>query len=139
VDIYVQELLTSEEKLCVSNCRVKTGIDLVYIADMKDFLDSPVGILLTQNEWINLKDLSEPLQRMAGRFACQEAVMKVLGHGINEIDFVDIEIFNDDFGKPRVCLTGSALRYWNQTGLSQLDISISHHKDYAVAIAVALI
>lgn len=129
----------TENKICVTGNRIKMGIDLVYIADMNDFLDSPVGVIVTQNEWTRIVDLPDTVQRLAGRFACKEAIMKVLGHGIDDIDFVDIEILNEDFGKPSVYLDGSALHYWKQNGFNQLDISISHHKDYAMAVAVAMI
>lgn len=93
---------------------------------------------LHQTEWHNIGQRSDRLQRIAGRFACKEAIMKVLGHGIDEIELIDIEILNDQFGKPIVYLQNSALHYWFQTGFSELDVSITHHKDYAVGIAVAI-
>lgn len=131
--------LTNQDKICVSATQVKTGIDLVYIADMYEFLNTPVGIILTHNEWADISSSQNILHRLAGKFACKEAIMKVLGRGIDEIEFVDIEILNNDFGKPCVYLSGTALKYWNQTGFHQLDVSISHHKDYALAVAVATI
>lgn len=134
----MQEKLITKDKVCISGNQVKTGIDLVYIADINEFLDSPIGIVVTQDEWTNIVGLPDTLQRLAGKFACKEAVMKVLGRGIDEIDFVDIEILNDDFGKPQVYLAESALNYWKQTGFIQLDVSITHHKDYALAVAVAI-
>ncbi|MDP8963821.1 MAG: holo-ACP synthase, partial [Cyanobacteriota bacterium] len=112
--------------------------DIVHIDDIRDLADAPSGIVLTEDEWSDIVDCPNRLQRVAGRFACKEALMKVLGHGIDEIEFVDIEILNDTFGKPKVCLKGSALYYWDQMGFSQLEVSISHHKDYAVGLAVAM-
>ena len=49
-----------------------------------------------------------------------------------------LQILNDRFGKPIVFLQDSALHYWRQIEFSELEVSISHHKDYAVGIAVAM-
>jgi holo-[acyl-carrier protein] synthase len=127
-----------KDKICISSPQLRTGIDIVHIDDIRDLADAPSGILLTEDECIDIADCPNRLQRVAGRFACKEAIMKVLGHGIDEIEFIDIEIFNDAFGKPNVCFKGSALYYWNKIGFSQLEVSISHHKDYAVGLAVAM-
>lgn len=134
----LKELLTSSEKICLSATQIKTGIDFVYTEDLQEFVDSPIGIVLTKAEWQNIAELPDRLQRIAGRFAAKEAILKVLGHGIDEVELVDIEILNDSFGKPIVYLQNSALHYWRQIGFSQLDVSITHHKDYAVGMAVAI-
>ena len=133
----LKQLLTSSNKVCLSATKIRTGIDFVYTEDLRD-LDSPVDIVLTEAEWQYIANLPDRLQRIAGRFACKEAILKVLGHGIDEIELVDIEILNDSFGKPIVYLQNSALHYWRQIGFSELDVSISHHKDYAVGMAVAI-
>lgn len=127
-----------KDKILVSATCLRTGIDIVHKDDMRELADRPVGILLTEHEWTDIADLSDYLQRLAGNFACKEAIMKVLGRGIDQIELVDIEILHDSFGKPIVFLQGSALRCWRQIGFSQLEVSISHHKNYAVAIAVAM-
>lgn len=134
----LKKLLASSEKVCLSATQIRTGIDLVYTEDIHEFVDSPIDIILTEAEWQNIAKLPDRLQRIAGRFAGKEAILKVLGHGIDEIELVDIEILNDSFGKPIVYLQNSALHYWRQIGFSELDVSITHHKDYAVGMAVAI-
>ena len=134
----VKQLLTISEKVCLSATQIRTGIDFVYTEDIREFVDSPVDILLTESEWRNIAELPDRLQRIAGRFAGKEAILKVLGHGIDEVELVDIEILNDNCGKPIVYLQNSALHYWRQIGFSELDVSITHHKDYAVGMAVAI-
>jgi phosphopantetheine--protein transferase-like protein len=134
----LKQLLTISEKICLSATQIRTGIDFVYTEDIHEFVDSPIDIILTEAEWQNIAKLPDRLQRIAGRFACKEAILKVLGHGIDEIELVDIEILNDSFGKPIVYLQNSALHYWRQIGFSELDVSITHHKDYAVGMAVAI-
>lgn len=134
----MKEQLAKSDKICVSATQLRTGIDIVHNDDMREFADAPIGIVLTEQEWKNIAAFPDRLQRVAGRFACKEAILKVLGRGIDEIELVDIEILNDSFGSPIVFLQGSALHYWKKIGFSELDVSISHHKDYAVGIAVAL-
>lgn len=134
----LKELLNNSDKISLSATQIRTGIDFVYIEDIREFVDSPVDIVLTEAEWRNITELPDRLQRIAGRFACKEAILKVLGHGIDEVELVDIEILNDNCGKPIVYLQNSALHYWRQIGFSELDVSISHHKEYAVGMAVAI-
>ena len=134
----LKQLLTISEKICLYATQIRTGIDFVYTEDIREFVDSPVDIILTEAEWQNIAKFPDCLQRIAGRFACKEAILKVLGHGIDEVELVEIEILNDNCGKPIVYLQNSALHYWRQIGFSELDVSISHHKDYAVGMAVAI-
>ena len=48
----------------------------------------------------------------AKRFAAKEALSKALGTGIRKgINFKDIEIFNDNFGKPSIKLKGSTEKF----------------------------
>lgn len=126
------------EKICVTSSGIGLGIDIAFSVDMEDVESGGVGVLLTQNEWSSIEGFPDRLQRMAGKLAGKEAVMKALGRGLGFIELVDIEICNDAFGKPDVFLTGSALAHWRQRGLNQLEISISHHKGCAVGVAMVL-
>jgi len=48
----------------------------------------------------------------AKRFAAKEALSKALGVGIRkEIDFKNIEVFNDNYGKPSILLRGKTQSY----------------------------
>ena len=133
-----------KDRLCASSThysiQIKTGIDLVYIKDIEDLADASIGIWLTEREWkdtVVLSNDAHRLQRLAGKFACKEAVLKVLGSGIREIELVNIEILHNSSGKPMIFLQGSALSFWQQIAAIHLDVSISHERDFAVAIAVA--
>jgi len=134
-----------EDKLCVSTnqsfIQIKTGIDVVNIKDVQDLADAPMGVWLTEREWQDALDISNNalrLQRLAGKFACKEAVIKVLESGISQIELVDIEVLHKSSGKPIVFLQGTALPFWQQIAAHHLDVSISHDKDCAVAIAIAI-
>jgi holo-[acyl-carrier protein] synthase len=125
------------DKLCLTSNIFQTGIDIVAIEDMTYMLVDPVGVIVTELEWEAIVDSFNPKERLAGKFAAKEAVMKAIGKGIDEINFTDIEVLNEMGGKPKVYLSGSALMYWNKGNFESLDISISHHGPFAIAIAVA--
>jgi len=73
-------------------------------------------------------------QSYAARFAGKEAVSKAFGTGIGENAFFnEIEILNDNLGKPFVTLHGRAKDYYETLGASGISITMSHCKEYAVA------
>lgn len=75
-------------------------------------------------------------QSYAARFAAKEAVFKAISELLKnkfDITWKDIEILNDDSGKPRVNLP---LYIYNK--IDNIDISISHCKEYAFAVAIIL-
>ena len=76
----------------------------------------------------------DPAPSFAGRFAAKEAIAKALGLGFGEsISFLDVEIINDELGRPITKFTDS----FNQTFNSpHILISISHCKEYATAVAL---
>ena len=76
-------------------------------------------------------------QHYAARFSAKEAVAKFLGTGfIGEFDWKDIEILNNNFGKPEVILKGRALELFNKMNYKEISISMSHCKEYATSIVV---
>src|SRR5579885_2967962 len=76
---------------------------------------------------------------LAARFAAKEAVMKALGTGVRGIGWREIEVLPNRRGKPLVLLHGNAKRRGEALGLSTIDISMSHSRDYAVASVAGLI
>ena len=74
---------------------------------------------------------------LAARFAAKEAVAKALGTGLgSKASPLDIEVLNDTLGKPYVSLKGITKETFRLIGAENIDISLSHGKDYAVAFAV---
>ncbi len=81
----------------------------------------------TEIEYIKAKKFSS--QTISGLFACKEAVSKALGTGIGRTKWKDIEISHTESGKPYgFAKKNNKKKYYN--------ISISHEKNYAVAIAL---
>jgi holo-[acyl-carrier protein] synthase len=75
---------------------------------------------------------------LAGRFAVKEAVGKALGTGIGDVMWKEVEIVNDERGRPVLALHGAAARLAAERGLRHWAISLSHTSTHAVGLAVAL-
>ena len=71
---------------------------------------------------------------LAARFAGKEAVIKALGPQTEGIRWREIEILSDSSGKPSVHLYGEAQNRADSLGLDKLAISLSHSKEYAIAL-----
>ncbi len=74
---------------------------------------------------------------LAGRFAVKEAVGKALGTGIGDIGWKEIEIVNDERGRPVLTLHGAAAELAGARGLNEWAISLAHTATHAVGMAVA--
>jgi holo-[acyl-carrier protein] synthase len=76
-------------------------------------------------------------QHFAARFAAKEAVVKAFG-GTNRfpVKWTDIEILNDEEGKPAVRFSNSAVKMKETKNVQQVMLTIAHSKQYAVANAV---
>jgi holo-[acyl-carrier protein] synthase len=73
---------------------------------------------------------------LAARFSAKEAVMKALGTGARGVAWREIEIIPDRRGKPLVYLHGRAKARAEAIGLTGLDVSMSHSRDFSVAFVV---
>jgi holo-[acyl-carrier protein] synthase len=91
--------------------------------------------ILTDNESAYARDRPETV---AGRWAAKEAVSKVLGLGVRGVGWREIEIVRLPTGAPTVRLHERALRRAEQLGMERIAVSISHERDYAVAIAFGI-
>jgi len=73
---------------------------------------------------------------LAASFASKEAVMKVLGTGARGVGWRDIEMLFQPSGKPLVRLNGRAELQARKMGIKEIDVSMSHCKEYAIATAI---
>jgi holo-[acyl-carrier protein] synthase len=92
--------------------------------------------VLTPEEKRNCQSKGDGVASLAGRFAAKEAVMKALGAGLADLGFRDIEILNGAAGEPFLRPTKKTLDRMRQVGLGRIVLSISHSRDYAVAVAI---
>jgi len=73
---------------------------------------------------------------LAARFAAKEAVMKTLDAANMGVVFRDIEILANSNSRPVVQLWGSAKKLAAKRGISNIDISLSHSRENAIAVAI---
>lgn len=79
------------------------------------------------------------LDRLAGRFAAKEAVVKVLQLPTTAvIPWQSIEVRTGRNGVPYVVLGGRAAELAEAQGIDRIDISLSHDAGLAMAVAAAI-
>ncbi len=109
------------------------GVDIVEIARLEKAVarwgEGLLNRVYTDSE---LKLYRQKLPSLAARFAAKEAVIKALG---GEASLKDIEVLSGPGGQPVVNLYGRAQQQAKVMGLSELAVSLSHSKEYAVAFA----
>ena len=68
--------------------------------------------IFSKKEIIYCEGKKNPISFYAKRFAAKEALSKALGTGIRKgINFKDIEILNDNLGKPSISLKGNTANF----------------------------
>ncbi|MCS4470837.1 holo-ACP synthase [Clostridium botulinum] len=96
-----------------------------------------INKLFTKNEMDLWEKKNFKLEFIAGRFAAKEAISKALGTGIRDFNFKDIEIINNELGKPQVVLKPKVEDIIRKISQSyKIHLSISHEKEYAIAYAL---
>jgi holo-[acyl-carrier protein] synthase len=77
-------------------------------------------------------------EHFTGRWAAKEAILKALGTGWRRgIAWRDIEVLNEVGGRPVVYVHGGVKKVIEQLGITSIQISISHCRTHAIAMAVA--
>ncbi len=112
------------------------GTDIVSLMRLRDISKTHgtrfISRVLTAAESAVLPEKNSDIY-LAGRFSAKEAVIKALGS--RDIHLTDIEILNDESGRPYVSNTDELLK---KSGIdaARIHVSISHEKDYAVGMAI---
>ena len=75
---------------------------------------------------------------LAACFAGKEACMKVLGTGARGVAWREIEILHHHSGKPFITLHNRAKKQAESMGIREIDISLSHSREYATATAIGV-
>ena len=122
---------------------ISHGIDLVDCPRIQELLDRHgkrfLDRVYTPAEQSHAANVHNQTERLAGRFAAKEAVLKLLGTGWRgKIAWTDIEVLSDSLGKPIVTLSGEVKRIADKMGMGQISLSISHTANFVMASAVAL-
>ena len=89
---------------------IGNGVDIVENKRIKNSLKIKgfINRVFTQNEINKSKKLSNNTNFFAKRFAAKEAFVKAIGEGFrNNINFNDIDISNDNKGKPSINISNN--------------------------------
>lgn len=93
--------------------------------------------ILGEDEYRALDD-RELAAYVARQFAAKEAVAKALGTGMRKgVSFKSIRILRNKLGAPYVELDGGAEKVAAELGVSEIHISLSDERHYALAFAIA--
>ncbi|MBE2184006.1 MAG: holo-ACP synthase [Anaerolineae bacterium] len=118
---------------------LRCGIDTIEISRVQDgierFGERFLNRFFTPGE---RADTGDHPARLAARFAAKEAVAKALGTGIGDVSWQEIEIRCGERGRPTLILHGAAQTLSDQLGLREWDVSLTHERGHASAVAVAM-
>ena len=122
--------------------KVKCGVDIIEISRVKESIENLGENFL--NRVYTKKEIEycegrgkSKYEHYAARFAVKEAVFKALSQMVNDkysITWKDIETINDDHGRPKV-----EILFIKNNKIENIDVSISHCKEYAIANVVVLL
>ncbi len=108
---------------------ISCGVDIVSIGRfcflMGRYGERFLKRLFSRDEIDYCFEKKNQIQCFAGKFAAKEAAIKALG--LKDVALRDIEVINID-GKPIIKVKGEVLM--------AVSLSISHDRDYAVAMCV---
>ncbi|WP_419943595.1 holo-ACP synthase [Candidatus Palauibacter sp.] len=119
------------------------GIDLIDIAEverwMKDPRDPLIPRCFVQEELDEVGDGPGRIERLTGKLAAKEAVLKAMGTGFGAgVAFADVIIHRALGAPPQVRLVGGAEKAAAERGITAWQLSISHTSAMAMASAIAI-
>lgn len=118
---------------------MRLGLDLIEIERVRRALELHGANFrdrcFTAAEQAYCEGKANPAQHYAGRFAAKEAVGKALGIGVH-FTWKEIEISGRP--KPGVHLSGATARAAERLGAGQIDVSMTHSRELAAAVAVVV-
>lgn len=117
------------------------GTDLVDIDRFRKVLQRTPGLfdrLFRADELAYAKLASDPVPRLAARFAAKEATLKSLGCGVGAMKLRDIEVLHHEDGRPELRLHAGANEKAISVGAVRFLVTLSHTEQVAQAVVVAL-
>ncbi|MHC4299920.1 MAG: holo-ACP synthase, partial [Planctomycetota bacterium] len=122
---------------------VAHGIDLVDCPRIEQMVQRHgerfIDRVFTAAEQAYAKSSKNEIEKLAGRFAAKEAILKLIGTGWRgKIAWTDIEVINNASGQPEVTITGEVRKIAESLEIDHISVSITHTANFAIASAVAL-
>ncbi len=116
----------------------RVGTDLIEIERIRRALDRYPRFrerCFTEAERAYCESRPNPAESYAGRFAGKEAVGKALGFGVaRAFAWREIEIVGRP--KPGVRLSGRVEQWAVRMGAAEIDLSMTHSRELASAVAI---
>ena len=118
------------------------GVDIIQNKRIKSSIKNKLFVSRTfgNKEIYFSKNTSDKTNYFAKRFAAKEALAKSIGTGFrNNLNFKDIQIFNDKIGKPYYQKSKKIDKIINKkfkVKSYDLFLSISDEKDYSIAFTI---
>ena len=119
---------------------VGIGIDIIDIRRIEKTIikygDRFIKKCFLQNEIQRSENRRNTIQSYAKRYAAKEACAKALGTGLAKgVYWKDIEVSNNNLGKPILTLHNKAAKILNQISSkkTRIEISLSDEKNYAIS------
>lgn len=122
---------------------IKTGIDIIEVERIKSniekFANNFLDRIFTEKEiaYCESKNVQK-YESYAARFAAKEAVLKAFSGTLEskfDVQWKDIEVLNDQNGRPFIILHNNIKSAMGNS--YEIDISLSHVKEMAIASVVA--
>ena len=121
---------------------VGIGVDIVDSKRFKNLIKDKkfINRIYSKKEISASKKKLNKINFFSNRFAAKESFAKALGTGFrNKLNFKDIEIVNDNLGKPFYLINNKIkkiIKKNKKIANFELFLSISDEKDYSVAFTI---
>jgi holo-[acyl-carrier protein] synthase len=117
------------------------GIDLIRIDRLQRILDRWgerfEERVFTSEELRSCSERKSRVSCLAIRFAAKEAFVKALGTGLRSpVLLLDIEVANDDLGKPAILLSSRATEFCEDRGITSWHLSLTDDGEYGAAVVI---
>ncbi|UOE49257.1 holo-ACP synthase [Mucilaginibacter sp. SMC90] len=116
------------------------GIDMIEVERVQSSIAKEQGfreLVFSANEIAYCESKTNKYQHYAARFAAKEAFFKALGTGwLTDTAFNEIEISNDESGKPCLEPIGESAIVINRGGPLKISVSLTHLKTMASAVVI---
>lgn len=115
------------------------GNDIIEIERIEKAISKENFIekLCTRKEIENLEKKGNRAESYAGIFSAKEALAKAIGLGVRGYSLTDMEVLNDEFGKPYILVSQKLDEIIKKRfGEYRIELSISHSKQFATAVAI---
>ncbi len=116
------------------------GIDIVEVERIAEKIEKDNGfreLVFSAKEISYCESKTHKHEHYAARFAAKEAFFKALGSGwLNGTAFNEVEIINNEQGKPEIVLLGLTHNTVSSLGDFNIMVSVSHVKSTATAVVI---